>query len=257
METKLLLKGSINRRGEYGAITSPDNLKIIFNTYRFSGWKLGIGDFDGKNISNIKKLTNRKNYEYCAQYSPDGSKIAYVEYDWSVRESDIYIADKNGKNGKYFFKTGISDQNIDWTRDSESIVFTLKKNKSLSIYIKSLNGGKAKKIVSHLANDFAPSTSKLEDKIAFLSDKEGKIHLFVVNTDGSNLKNLTPTLESSDGDENGIWPYKTSWSPDGKKIVFNVIINGDLEIFIVNSDGTELTQITNNNDTDMTPYWLN
>jgi len=45
------------------------------------------------------------------------------------------------------------------------------------------------------------------------------------------------------------------WSPDGMQIVFNTMMNGNLELFIVDADGANLTQITINKDTDMTPFW--
>jgi len=255
--TKLLLKGTVKKRGEYNAVVSPDYTKIIFNTYQFGGWKIAIGDFKEEQITNVKKLTNRSNYEYCAKYSPDGSKIVYQEYNWGTNGATIYIADKNGKNAKPFFKPNISDQNLDWTRDNKSIVFTNAKSKYLSIYIKSIDGTVVKKISNHNANNFAPSTSKVTDKIAFLSDKTGKIDLFVMDIDGENITNLTPNLKTSDTDVNNIWAYKTSWSPDGKQIVFNALINGNLELFIVNADGTALNQITENNDSDITPFWIN
>lgn len=254
---KLLLKGTVGRRGEYAATTSPDNSKIIFNTYRFSGWKLGIGDYKDGKISNVKKFTNRGNYEYSAKYAPNSSLIAYQEYNWGTRSSDIFIADSNGENIKHFFKSEISSQNLGWTRDSKSIVFTRIIDQGLKLFVKSIEGNTLKRLSTHNANDFAPSTSKTEDKIAFLSDKTGRIHLFVMNTDGSGLKNITPSLKSSDADGNNIWAYRTSWSPDGKQIVFNVMVDGDLELFVVNADGTNLTQITKNGDTYMTPFWMN
>ncbi|MEO1033204.1 MAG: hypothetical protein AAFX55_17500, partial [Bacteroidota bacterium] len=196
--TKLLIKGTVNRRGEYGATTSPDNSKILFHTYQFGGWKLGIGDFKNESVTNIRRLTNRKNYEYCGKFSPDGLKIVYQEYNWTTNDVDILIADQNGKNAKHFFKPDLGADNLDWTKDSKAIVFTSGKDKNLKICLKSIDGKIFKKISKHNANDFAPSTSKVEDKIAFLSDKMGKIDLFVMNTDGSNLKNLTPNLNSSD-----------------------------------------------------------
>ncbi len=255
--TNVLLKGTVNRRGEYNVVTSPDNTKIIFNTYQFNGWKLGIGAFDGTKIDNIKKLTDRNNYEYCAKFSPDGTKIAYQEYNWGKRKSDIYIADKNGKNATYLITSNISDQNIDWTKDAQSIIFTYLKDNNLSIYLKSLDGKIFKKISTHNANDFAPSTSKKSNKIAFLSDKTGKIDLFIMDLEDSSLKNLTPHLKTVDTDTSSLWAYKTCWSPDGKQITFTAMINGNLEIFIINADGSELKQITTNNDTDIAPFWTN
>lgn len=261
MSTKLLLKGTVSRRGEYNAITSPDNSKIIFNTYRFSGWKLAIAELKNSKISTVKKLTNRKNYENSGKFSPDNSKIVYQEYNWGTNKSELFIADRNGKNETYFYDSKVSDQNLAWTKDSKSIVFTSlissDKGKYDKVCVKSIDGKLFKVLNNDDTNNFAPSTSKVSDKIAFLSDKNGKIGLYVMDLDGKNLKSLTPNLKSKDAVVNNLWAYSTSWSPDGKQIVFNVMVGNNLELFILNSDGIGLIQITNNNDTDITPFWMN
>lgn len=254
-KTTTLMKGSVNKRGEYNAVTSPSGTHIIFNTYRFSGWKLAMGSLQNNKIADIRKLTNRKNYEYCAKFSPDGQKIVYQEYDWSDRSENLFIADGDGKNARLFFSNNVSDQNLSWTRDNKSIVFTHMKNGRLGIYSKSIDGKLFKKLSNSNANDFAASASHTEDRVAFLSDRTGKIDLFIMNSDGQNLKNLTQNLKTTDADTNNIWAYKVSWSPNGDQIVFNAMIGRDLELFIVNTDGTDLHQITNNGDSDITPFW--
>lgn len=260
--TKLLLKGSVSGRGEYNVATSSDNSKIVFNTYRYGGWKLGIADFDGDNITNIERLTSRSNYEYNAKYSPDGKRIVYQEFNWGTNEVDIFIADKNGRNAIQFTTAKGGDRNPDWTRDNKHIVFTSGRDLSYNIYIKPVDGSSTKKLTSNWATNFAPSTSKASDKIAFLSDRKGRVNLYVMDLDGSNLTNLTPKLKSDffkaiRFSSSGYWAYKTSWSPNGKQIVFNAMKDGNLELFIVNSDGTVLTQITDNNDSDISPFWIN
>jgi len=45
-----------------------------------------------------------------------------------------------------------------------------------------------------------------------------------------------------------------AWSPDGKKLAFNVL-SGNSEIYIVDADGTNLTNITNNSSRDESPAW--
>lgn len=256
-KTSLLLKGSVSRRGEHDAVTSPDNSKIIFNTYRFNGWKLGVGDFHDGAISNVKKLTNRSNYEYNPKYSPNGLKVAYQEYNWGTGDSDIFITDKNGNNAIHFIKSKGPDHCPDWTNDNKSIVFASAKEDNFNIFIKLINDNISKKLTENSGDNFAPSVSKISNKIAFLSSKSRKIELCVMDIDGNNLKNLTPNLKTDTFKSEGYWAYKTSWSPDGKQIVFSVLINGDFELFIVNNDGTGLTQITDNSDTDITPFWMN
>lgn len=259
--TSLLLKGTVSGRGEYNVATSPDNSRIVFNTYRYGGWKLGIADFEDGDIRNVKRLTNRPNYEYNAKYSSDGKQITYQEFNWGTDEMDIFISDVNGENTVRFTTAKGGDRNPDWTRDDESIVFTSGRGFTYNIYIKPLDGGDAKNLTSNWATNFAPSTSKVSDKIAFLSDRKGRVNLYVMDLDGGNLTNLTPTLKSDffkaiRFGSSGYWAYKTSWSPDGKRIVFNALKDGNLELFIVNSDGTELMQITDNKDSDISPFWM-
>ena len=260
--TKLLMKGTVSRRGEYNPATSPDGQYLVFNTYRFSGWKLGIGKLKGGKVTDIKKLTNRSNYEYEARFSPNGSKIAYQEFNWSTRDTDIFIADKNGKNAIHFVKSDGGDRTPHWTQDGQSIVFTSGRKNSYSIYIKSLSGTSLNKLTNDSSNDFSPSTSKNENKIAYLSDAGGKINLYTMNLDGSEKTNLTTDLDSGEFtmngyEDSGCWAMKTSWSPDGRQIVFNIPYKGNMELFIANSDGSGIKQVTKNRDTDMSPYWSN
>lgn len=260
-QTEILVKGSVARRGEYNPAPSPDGSKLLFNTYRFSGWKLGIANYQNGKIGPVSRLTDRQNYEYNAKFSPDGLHTAYQEYNWSTNDTDIFIADKNGKNAVHFIHSKGSDNTPDWTYDNKSIVFASERTGNFEIYIKPVNGGDAKPLTHNDAIDFAPSTSKKNDTIAFLSDRDCFVNLYVMDQNGNNLTNLTESFSSdhvsgNSFDEKNYWAYKTDWSPSDNKIVFTLMYKGNLEIFTVNKDGTDLVQITNNNDTDMTPAWI-
>jgi Tol biopolymer transport system component len=49
--------------------------------------------------------------------------------------------------------------------------------------------------------------------------------------------------------------YKPAWSPDGQRIAFASRRDGDEEIFVMNADGTGVTQITHNDVADTDPAW--
>ena len=51
---------------------------------------------------------------------------------------------------------------------------------------------------------------------------------------------------------NDAWPR---WSPDGKWIVFHSNVDGNFEIYIVGSDGTGLTRVTDYSGLDQFPEW--
>src|SRR5258705_84833 len=85
----------------------------------------------------------------------------------------------------------------------------------------------AKRITN--VSDSYPMASPDGKKIAFESNRTGDWEIFVMNFDGTELKQLTHS-KGFDG-----CPI---WSPDGTKIVFPSERDNDSEIYIMNADGT-------------------
>ena len=94
------------------------------------------------------------------------------------------------------------------------------------------------------ASDVQPSISGDGSKIAFLSDRDGDAEIFVINSDGTDLSQLTHNTVTDGG---------CSFSSDGSKIAFHSDRDGDNEIFVINSDGTGLAQLTFHTASDMWP----
>jgi Tol biopolymer transport system component len=82
--------------------------------------------------------------------------------------------------------------------------------------------------------------------IAFNSRMGGNADIYVVDPDGKNLTRLT----SSTGHD--LYP---SWSPDGKKIVYQNDKDGDQEINILELTTKKVTRVTNNTCNDWSPVW--
>jgi Tol biopolymer transport system component len=127
------------------------------------------------------------------------------------------------------------------------------------------------------------------ERIAFLTNRDGNSEIYVMNTDGSGILNLTndegeeyyPTWspsgmqvafrsyrESSSaiyvanadgsgvvnltGQEDG---HDPTWSPDGTRIAFHTWREGDAEIFAMNADGSVPENLTNDPGEDYHPKW--
>jgi len=96
-------------------------------------------------------------------------------------------------------------------------------------------------------------------KIAFVSDRAGNDDIWAMSPTGRNPVNLTPSSPAFDQFPN--------WSADGRKIAFmsdratpgNPTPPGfpgpDFEIFVMNADGSNVTQITFNELDDEDPAW--
>lgn len=128
-------------------------------------------------------------------------------------------------------------------------------------------------------------------KIAFQSDRSGNEEVYVINSDGTGLTNLTNHAAtdrspawSPDGskiaftsdrgpwgvymmDDNGMdqvamnddvancTTWGIDWSPDGSHVVFVSCASGDNEIYVMAADGSGLKNLTNDPTWDEDPAW--
>ena len=83
-------------------------------------------------------------------------------------------------------------------------------------------------------------------QIAFTSFRDGNREIYVMDADGSNLRNLTrnPALD-----------YAPAWSPDGGQIAFTSDRDGNWEIYVMDAKGRNLRNLTKNASTDDAPSW--
>ena len=63
------------------------------------------------------------------------------------------------------------------------------------------------------------------------------MNIYTINANGTNLQNITNSNNSNN--------WGAVLSPNGQKIVYYAIVLGNVQIFVINSDGTNKTQLTN------------
>jgi TolB protein len=95
--------------------------------------------------------------------------------------------------------------------------------------------------------DMYPSVSPDGGQLVFQSNRTGKNQIFIMNIDGSDLKQLT---KFPLGAETPVF------SPDGRQLVFDVYVGEDNnDVFVIKTDGSGLKQLTDSPGYDGHPHW--
>lgn len=191
-------------------------------------------------------------------WSPDGQKIVAVVYmDSSFSTWSIHLFNADGSNPvRLTDDAGVADSEPAWSPDGTRILFTRvrfvsERQYTSEIWLMNADGSDQKTVVE---DGFAAKWSPDGTRIIFSSGKTGNYELYTSNPDGTDEQRLTHT------DSNESYP---SWSPDGAQIVFtsstgewnSTESEATYEIFVMNTDGTGLRQLTDNNISDGTPRW--
>jgi len=198
------------------ATWSPDGARLVFNSTRDDGAYSGeISDIFVMNAdgTEVEKLTQSESWNEQPVWSPDGDLIAFVGL--SDDEQGIYVVRPDGTD--------------------LHLVTTLPTGTGRGYY--------------HVAPRFSPDGRSLVYTVVRLGkDGPGGYHgevtaLYVADVDGSNPHRITPW---------GITPGDADWSPDGRHIVFDTVVNHlghTNRLMVVDADGSNLRALTTDHGT--------
>ena len=120
------------------------------------------------------------------------------------------------------------------------------------IYVMNGDGTDERRVtMTESGNSLFPDWSPNGKTISFHNNpvEIGGPEIFLINDDGAGLTRLTHMSEP----EVALGAVNPSWSPTGKKVAFNSVVNAD--ICVINVDGTGLTRLTDHPANDARPDW--
>ncbi|MFQ5798394.1 MAG: TolB family protein [Bacteroidota bacterium] len=221
------------------AYFSFDDTRLVFQSTRdsFRCDQIYTMKLDG---SDVRLLSTGKGRTTCAYFYPDGMRVLY---------SSTHLA---------------GSECLAPPDRSRGYVWAL--YKSFDIFLADLSGNILQQLTFAEGYDAEATISPRGDKIVFTSMRDGDLELYSMDLDGSNIQRLTRTR----GYDGGAF-----YSFDGRKIVYRafhptseeavrvyeellkdgLIRPTRLEIFVMDADGRNIIQVTDNGAANFAPFF--
>jgi TolB protein len=194
------------------------------------------------------QLTHSLNYATAP--APDGKRLVMITV--IAGKGQIFVMNADGSQAVQITHDTIDYDDPQWSPDGKKIIATATINKQDRIYIMNPDGSGLQPLTPPDIRAIHASWSSDSEQVIFCANddehppQKNDTKIYSIDVESGRVKTLI---------SGGVNTYP-SWSPDMKKIAFRKIIaDMNSEIFVANSDGTNLRNITNNPAFDGWPAW--
>ena len=232
-------------------VVSPDGLHIVFVANRDGGEDdVFVIDADGRHET---QLTHTPDHEGDVQWSPNGKQVVFARFDDGT--SRIFAIGSDGKNEHAI--GSVPGRGPTLSPDGKQLVYMAGGSWTFTkLMVAAADGSNARQINDGKSIAWNNHWSPDGRSIVFTgrTEPKGKLGVFVVNADGSGLRQVTRfALEEG----NAPWPV---WSPDGRRLVIQVnqLEQKAAHIWLVDVATGEATKLAAHDQPflDETPSWF-
>ena len=190
-------------------------------------------------------------------WSPDGTKLAYSDFDDDL---DVYVFDLATGEERQVTDNPADDSSPAWSPDGTSLVFVSQRDRGSHLYLIDADGAEAEgsavtRLTAGAAANYDPAWSADGTQIYFARDPlDASEHadLYVLNAPSGSQPDPSPPVAVVSGDAS---VFQAAPSPDGKKIAFVSQSDGVSQIFVAKADGSDARQLTEGPGHKTSPSW--
>ncbi|MEX0725074.1 MAG: hypothetical protein WD065_02315, partial [Planctomycetaceae bacterium] len=223
----------------------------------------GISHAGDETVPQTTRLTKTYFSKFFLRFSPDGSRIAYSTHYANRRAANqilvgLRLMKADGSDDKRILTKHDSQVQMQehpcWSPDGKHLLISGggndTGNSSKDVLIadvdEAFNISNLRKVVPGAGVTLGEEPSYSPDGKYILVSTPSE-QLFVFDADGKNQSKLVQV--------DGLYCHQPDWSPDGEWIAFASDRDGNIEIYKVRWDGTELTRLTEADGIDARPRW--
>ena len=190
--------------------------------------------------------------DWCPVLSPDGKRIAFLRSSGPGFVDDLYVvAAVGGEPKRLTFDARRINGPPTWTPDARDIIFPTSRGGLSSLWrIPASGGGAPSRIEGAGTSASAPAVAIKSQRFAYVNTFT-QVNLWkVMLRDVKHVEQAPQLLFATKGET-----ALSYFSPDGRTIAFESTQTGYREIWTVNSDGSNASQLTFLNGESGTPRW--
>ena len=228
---------------------SRDGRKVAFCTNRHGKSQIYSINAD---CSGLTRVTKYPNYNVGSAWSPDGNHIIFMR-NTGHPKWQLFAMDSDGANCRLLIKSSCFP---DWSPDGSRIAFCSDTYGSYEIFVSKADGEDIRRIT------FEPFQEAVNPRWS----PDGKKILFSawqVTADGYELNKTEFYTVDANGlyavriTNNTLQEGRADWSPDGGRIIFDALAtDGTSQLFIINSNGSNMRQLTHGPGENTNPIWV-
>jgi Tol biopolymer transport system component len=221
---------------------SPDGQWVYFQARTEGTWDVYRCRIDGAGIENLTASHQPRGSTFGFRLSRDGSKVVYTFSDGAIGRVGLMNADGSeahliAPDIGYHYMADISP-------DNQSVVFA-HTAKGYTLALKHLGAEGIVSLTPELPESFCPQFTPDGKTLVFFR-RDGDVYR--IGVDGKGLQRLTTgnqyvEFRLSPADKHGS-SDPPAVSPDGSRIAYCAVRDGVAQVFTMNLDGSDQTQIT-------------
>ena len=171
-------------------------------------------------------------------WSPDGSRIAYMDH--STGPGYVSVMDADGTGNELLYTSTCGDLDPSWHPSGLQIAFDSGKDGNLEIYCLNVDGSDVHNLTNDGAIDRDPDWALDGSGIYFDSNRDGTQDIYRMDDDGGNVTRLT-----NDSRED----TSVCVSADGTRLAWaRKETGGEWNIFVASADGSSVLKFTDTDD---------